>query len=383
MGRQDNNLRALNRTGWLRPVPSALLVGYTGDLSVPVQASISFGSGNQFLVGSTFPVSVDVLNGIGQKVSSDEANGELRVSASVGEVLNGQVTVQNVGSGGISYSVEGSQIARRPISATDTIHDFGLPTSITTSVDGRTNLDVKPKDSNGNEIRYDGLQVEKEVVGNVGRIDSRGRFHATNAGDGEVIITIGKAEKKVPVTVTEASPFNDVQTNHAYYEEILFGVERGFFRGYPNGDFRPNQNVLRQHVASVLVREFDLEGQAAPNPNYVDVPDDHGTFSEIAIATEQGWVQGNRSTGKFRPTSALTRGQMAMVLTRAYDLDAGDVSTSFSDVKSSDEPYEAIQALAAKGITTGYSDGTFRPNEPISRAHFATFMKRLIDHLEE
>ncbi|EZH66383.1 hypothetical protein DH09_10645 [Bacillaceae bacterium JMAK1] len=383
VGRQDNDLGVLNRTGWLRSVPSALLVGYTGDLSVPVQASISIGSGNQFLVGSTFPVSVDVLNGIGQKISSNESSGELRVSASVGEVANGQVKVQHVGSGGISYSVEGSQIARRPVSSTDTIHDFGLPTTITTSVDGRTNLEVSPKDSNGNEIRYDGLQVEKEVVGNVGRIDSRGSFHATNSGEGEVVITIGPAETRVPVTVAEASPFQDVSTSHPSYESILFGVDRGFFRGYSDQTFRPSQNVLRQHVAAVLVREFGLEDSTVSDPGYKDVSETHGMYSEIAIATEEGWIRGSTSTGKFNPGNNLTRGQMALILYRAYDLGSVEGDIEFKDVTPNMEQYEAIRALASIGVTTGYSDGTFRPSDPISRAHFATFMHRLINHFEE
>ncbi|GAK02565.1 hypothetical protein JCM19037_808 [Geomicrobium sp. JCM 19037] len=53
----------------------------------------------------------------------------------------------------------------------------------------------------------------------------------------------------------------------------------------------------------------------------MDVRESHPSFGVIAIATEQGWIQGRSSTNEFNPGNNLTRGQMALILTRAYGLE--------------------------------------------------------------
>ena len=65
---------------------------------------------------------------------------------------------------------------------------------------------------------------------------------------------------------------------------------------------------------------------------------------------------------------------MAVFLSRAFDLEAaGDAG--FSDIEGNVH-YEAINALAASGITSGYGDGTFRPHQDTSRAQMAEFIKQ-------
>ncbi|GAK11611.1 S-layer homology domain-containing protein [Geomicrobium sp. JCM 19039] len=370
--------------GSQRSVPSTLQVGYTGDRNTPIQGTIDFGSGNQFLIGSSFTPDVSLLNALGEAVSTQA---DLNVSSSIGTVEGNTVHVSSVASSARLFVEHGGEeLVGRTVRSTDTIRDWGVPAEITAGVDERVALDVSPKDGEGTRIRHDGLDVQKEVVGNIGRIDSRGRFAATRPGEGEVIITIGEVSTTIPVVVEEppAFEFTDVSSSHPNREAIYFGVDRGFFQGHSDGTFRPSNDVARQQIAAVLVREFGLVGEAAPNPGYVDVRESHPSFDVIAIATEQGWIQGRSSTNEFNPGNNLTRGQMALILTRAYGLEADDTAQDFTDVSSRDpEQLEAIRALSSAGITTGYSDGTFRPGEPISRGHFAEFMKRLLDYQAE
>ena len=49
----------------------------------------------------------------------------------------------------------------------------------------------------------------------------------------------------------------------------------------------------------------------------------------------------------------------------------------FTDVSKDHWAYEAIEELAEKGIINGYEDGTFKPNEPITRAEVATIISRI------
>ena len=91
---------------------------------------------------------------------------------------------------------------------------------------------------------------------------------------------------------------------------------------------------------------------------------------------ELGVTQGYRD-GTFRPFSAVSRAQMAAFLTRAFDLgEAGDAG--FGDTAGNTH-YEAINALAASGVTQGYSDGTFRPDRSTTRAQMAAFIHRAVN----
>lgn len=79
--------------------------------------------------------------------------------------------------------------------------------------------------------------------------------------------------------------------------------------------------------------------------------------------------------GLFCPTDSLTRAQAATILSTLLDTDTtGPVSAEFSDVKSTAWYYEYISLLASYGIVNGYEDGTFRPNNLVTRAEFITML---------
>jgi hypothetical protein len=81
--------------------------------------------------------------------------------------------------------------------------------------------------------------------------------------------------------------------------------------------------------------------------------------------------------GKFCPTRAFNRGQLASVLVRALDLPATD-ATHFDDIEGNE--HEAnINALAEAGVTNGCTDGSYCPQQPISRAEMATMLTRAFD----
>jgi hypothetical protein len=63
---------------------------------------------------------------------------------------------------------------------------------------------------------------------------------------------------------------------------------------------------------------------------------------------------------------------------RAYDL-KGTTTKTFTDVKKGYWAYNSIQMILANGITSGYTDGTFRPENPITRAEFSSMLDRYIN----
>lgn len=140
----------------------------------------------------------------------------------------------------------------------------------------------------------------------------------------------------------------------------------GIGMGYPDGTFRPIVPVTRGQMASFLSRALDLpEGRPGA---FADVA---GSVHERAIGAiaDAGVTSGYRD-GRFGPDDLVTRAQMATFLVAAFDLPPGSVT--FPDV--SGVHAASVSAIASAGITSGYPDGTFRPDQPVTRGQMATFI---------
>lgn len=171
---------------------------------------------------------------------------------------------------------------------------------------------------------------------------------------------------------TEAKTFSDVPSSNAYYSIIDVMSDSGIINGYSDGTFKPNNTITRAHVAVLLSRALDLKA-IRPATTFSDVPTTHTYYKEIMALYRAGIVDG--SNGKFNPSGSLTRGQLAKILTNAFGLQQQQ-TTSFKDVPTTHHFNSYIGALAANNITTGYTDGTFKPDTKVSRMHFALFMYR-------
>lgn len=148
---------------------------------------------------------------------------------------------------------------------------------------------------------------------------------------------------------------------------------RGIALGVGDGSFRPNAPVTRGQMASFLARALGLPPAAAPAP----FTDSAGTTHAAAIdaVTEAGIASGFPD-GRFQPDAAVTRGQMASFLQRGLGLE-GCLPAPWVDVAGS--PHEAaVCGVAARGIAQGRSDGTFGPNEAVSRGQMARFLARAL-----
>ena len=99
-------------------------------------------------------------------------------------------------------------------------------------------------------------------------------------------------------------------------------------------------------------------------------------FGPITWAAAQGVTTGYTDQ-TFRPYRPVSRGEFASFLYRAVDPEHTAPATSeFGDVSTSSAHYQAITWLTAEGITTGYRDGTFRPHQPVTRGEVAAFLHR-------
>ncbi|MGE7691652.1 InlB B-repeat-containing protein [Lysinibacillus sp. NPDC097214] len=167
--------------------------------------------------------------------------------------------------------------------------------------------------------------------------------------------------------------FKDIDQNWAQ-DMIKEVAERCIIIGFPDGTFRPNDMIQRQHVVLMIDRAL----QPAPIrdvESFSDVPKNHVNYEQITRLQRAGIVDG--SNGAFRPNASITRAEMAKVIVFAFGLTPEGNST-FKDVDPSHWANSYIAALADHNIALGDENGNFRPNENLTRAEFTAIMYRAL-----
>lgn len=168
--------------------------------------------------------------------------------------------------------------------------------------------------------------------------------------------------------------FKDIDNSHWVFSAVNKLAKEDILLGYEDSYFQPQDYISRAEVAAMLAESFELKVNDRSS-NFSDVSTYHWGVGAINAVLEEGIFKGNDSN-QFRPEDALKRGQMAAIISRAFDLKAPSTPTEFTDVPSDHWAYTDIQKLAASGITVGYPDGSFKPDGYVTRSQFAAFLYR-------
>lgn len=172
--------------------------------------------------------------------------------------------------------------------------------------------------------------------------------------------------------------FRDVTQHYQFYREISWMTDKGITTGYSGNWFRPEWEVSREAFAAFLYRLAGRPNVSLPSRSpFRDVPTNHQFYKEIVWLERQnittGWADGT-----FRPDLAIDRNAMAAFLYRYEGRPSFSPPSSspFKDMRPSSKFYKEVTWLRSSGITTGFSDGTFRPYASTSRAATAAFLFR-------
>lgn len=114
-------------------------------------------------------------------------------------------------------------------------------------------------------------------------------------------------------------------------------------------------------------------GTATPIPctiTFVDVPPDHTFYPYVHCLTCRGIISGY-SDGTFKPNNNVTRGQLSKIVSNSAGFNEPVSGQTFSDVAPGSTFYEYIERMAHRGIIGGYSDGTFKPGNPATRGQIS------------
>ena len=189
----------------------------------------------------------------------------------------------------------------------------------------------------------------------------------------------GSAGPSNPVPAPPASHrFRDVGPAHPFYTEIEWLAGERITRGWPDGTYRPGENIERGAIAAYFYRMAGAPDFTPPVVSpFKDVDPSHPFYREITWLASKGITRG-WGDGTFRPHEPVSREAMAAFFYRYANSPQFNApqQSPFRDVRPSDPFYREITWLASKGITRGWGDGTFRPVEPIHRDAMAAFVYR-------
>ena len=178
---------------------------------------------------------------------------------------------------------------------------------------------------------------------------------------------------QVPANVPVVT-LTDIAGNWAY-ASIEKLVTLGAITGYPDGTFRPNNDITRAEFVTVLVKALKLPPESGPV-----FADTEGNWAKayISTAAADGIVTGFNAT-HFGPNDLITREQMAAIVVRAGKLALISGSLPFTDAAQID-PWarEYVETAVKDGIIHGYPNGTFQPHGYATRAEAVTVIAGLL-----
>ena len=183
----------------------------------------------------------------------------------------------------------------------------------------------------------------------------------------------------------------DVTANYkiTYVDGVLKAIEVlnkeihfNYVIGYIDGTIRPNNDISRAEVATIFFRLLTDEAReqyTTTAGSFTDVKAGMWCNRAIATLTNMGIIKGY-TDGSFQPNKSITRAELATIIARFAKLDVN--TKTFSDI-TGHWAQKNIELAAGNGWINGYEDGTFRPNNNITRAETFAMINRVLDRQTE
>lgn len=430
--------------------------------------------------GGTTTVSIkSALDRYNNVINVDASKASLSIEGDLAGTFNGMTFTATKGGSGSIVVKYGQAVVKLPLTVNDTIKQIVIqPNSLPIGEGSTAQMAVKGVDGNGKAVTLNPAVLKWSVSGNVGTISPSGLFTAGSAkGKGTISASFNSVSASIPVTVGSdpltVSNMDDVnqwsssaaRANASVAASDVINEGKGAVKlqydftpakgeiaaayvnakqplaiaGKPlslgmwvHGDGKghwlrgkivdgngtehtinfteegglnwtgwkhvqapiPANAVLPLQLKQIYVAEAYAEkqgtgaitfdglqavystGTSFAKPLFTDVKNDHWAYNEIQYWTELKVITGY-GDGSFKPDQPLSRAHAAILLSKAMKLDTSNpVDPGFSDVPTDHMYYKEIATIAKMGIVTGKPDGRFDPNGTLTRAQMAAVLTR-------
>ena len=185
------------------------------------------------------------------------------------------------------------------------------------------------------------------------------------------------------VNVVVSDEFSDVKPGDWFYNNVMDAVANGYMAGEGQGIFNPMGKTTRAAFASTIANALGYkapEDTSSVTTRFKDVPSTHWGAGAIAFCVENEII-GGYDDGTFRPDQAITRQEAAAILNNAFGLTASTDVSKFTDANRIASWATAhVAAVANAELMNGDVDGAFRPTSTLTRAELASIMMNAKNH---
>lgn len=178
------------------------------------------------------------------------------------------------------------------------------------------------------------------------------------------------SEDKEDVIIPQPTiSFTDIDSSHWAYDSVINLAEKFILNGYLDGTFKPESNITRAEFAKIIV---SATGSVDPYAlsTFKDVNNGDWYYSYVSTAYSMGYITGYPD-GSFRPNDNITRADICTIVNRVLKAENTSVSAFRDDSSIPSYATDAVYALNSKGVINGYQDGTFAPLTFATRAQTA------------
>jgi hypothetical protein len=172
-----------------------------------------------------------------------------------------------------------------------------------------------------------------------------------------------------------------------YWGEQYVGelANRGVIGGFPNGTFRPNDNITRAQFAAIVTSALKLPTGGGGGQTFTDLKPTHWAAASIAAASNAGLISGFPD-GSFKPEDQLTRAQALVILAKALDADVPatvDALNAYADKAAVPQwALNDVAKAANANIIVGFPNANqIRPNVLATRGDVAGLMYQTLTSL--
>ncbi|MDD6483611.1 MAG: S-layer homology domain-containing protein [Clostridiales bacterium] len=185
-------------------------------------------------------------------------------------------------------------------------------------------------------------------------------------------------------TSVSTRQFSDVPITHWAFEEINRVVAKGWFGGYPDGTFHPNEHISRAEAMTVFMNFLGIQPTPVTSTSYTDVKASSWYAPYIEAGKELFPTKATfNGQTPFLPEQPIIREDVCYALVKAKKYDSQTVMANLSvlnmfrdqsSISADIKPYVAV--AVSNGLISGYDDRTIGAQDPLTRAEFAAMLYR-------
>lgn len=187
-----------------------------------------------------------------------------------------------------------------------------------------------------------------------------------------------------PPSFAAEAGFTDLPQGHQAYPFVRYLAGEGLVRGYPDGSFGPEGQVTRAEAASMLAGAAGLGGQAPAAPTFSDVGPGHWAYGKVEADAAAGMIRGYPD-GSFRPEEPVTRAEVSALVLKltSHPLPAVAIPASVQDVGQGHWAEKQMAAALSAGLLDMKAENSFAPDTPATRAEVAKGLAVMLNIIPE